>query len=204
MGMRTGPSEPGDDERGTATKARRCLELHSQLLGPPRAAFAERLVAAGQGALFCKWSYESNDGDSDSGGQSLLLLLDCLIEADAKYPGGVETYISGCRTLLSSAGVDEKQILRYQIGVKDSALHFFPPENVGLTEAIAATPSVSAVTKDGTRQEAEASAPSGSVSTEPVDPQARQPAPGVRKLTQTAKQADMLNLRCWAKFWCDR
>mgnify|MGYP007025681166 CR=1 FL=1 len=202
MGMRTGPSEPGDDERGTATKARRCLELNRQLLGADRAAFAERLVVAGQGGLFCKLPTGSSDDDSDR--QDLLELLDNLSEADAKYPGGVESYISGAVALLDSAGLDEKQILRYSIGVKDEALHFFPPDDAGpAAQATAATPSLSAA-EDGPHVDAERSPPSRpNLSIELAKPQAVSQAPlGARKSSQPAKRADMLNLRCWAKFWC--
>lgn len=194
--MRTGPSEPGDDERGTATKARRCLELNRQLLGPDRAAFAERLVVAGQGALFCKLPTGSSDDDSDR--QDLLELLDNLSEADAKYPGGVESYISGAVALLGSAGLDEKQILRYSIGVKDEALHFFPPGDAGPAVQVAAvTPSLSAAAEEGPHVDTER------LSVEPAKSQAASQAPlGSLKSSQPPKRADMLNLRCWAKFWC--
>jgi hypothetical protein len=204
MGMRTGPSEPGDDERGTATKARRCLELNRELLGEAREAFAERLVAAGQGGLFCKWQPGSSDDDSDT--QNLVGLLDRLIEADANYPGGVESYLAGAVALLDSAGLDETQILRYQIGVKEQVLHFFPPDHAGhALLAAAATPSQPAATEDDEpRVEAETTPPSRpNLSAKAATPQAVvQRKPGARKLSRPSKQANMLNLRCWAKFWC--
>jgi hypothetical protein len=203
MGMRTGPSEPGDDERGTATKARRCLELNRELLGTGRVAFAERLIAAGQGGLFCKWQPGSSDDDSDT--QKLLGLLDRLIEADAKHPGGVESYLAGAVALLDSAGVDATQILRYQIGVKEHALHLFLPDRAdNPLQATTATPSLPAATDEGPRIEAEPSPPlRPSLSVDAAKPQAvAQPTPGGRTLSQPSKRANMLNLRCWAKFWC--
>ena len=175
MGMRTGPSEPGESD--TDHKARRALAANADRLGPERVALAERLVALGQGQLFVKWPHAPSEAEAEG----MLALADALARCDAACAGGVEGYTATARALLAESGVATRRIESYQLLVRDGALHFRPPPEEPAAAAAAAPPAASAA--------AAAAAPPA--------PQEK-PVAAPRK---PAKRADMLNGRCWGKFW---
>ena len=178
MGMRTGPSEPGESD--TDHKARRALAANADRLGPERAALAERLVALGQGQLFVKWPHAPSEAEAEG----MLALADALARCDAACAGGVEGYTATARALLAESGVAPRRIEAYQLLVRDGALHFRPPPEEPAAAAASAAPPAASVA-------------AAAAAAAPPAPQEK-PVAAPRK---PAKRADMLNGRCWGKFW---